>query len=486
MSGIFGEIHTLLQGNEEVKLRVFGDEFYARYETIEGYTVVYDIDSKKYCYASLHEGKLISSGIDITKSVPIGIPLHLKEDVSPNRSFVNRYNEAPTNIKPEPNRVFGPNEGLLEGISITKGTVTGLTIIVEFSDLSTSITVNDVHELMNEENYHKNGNFCSVKEYFELMSNKELTYQNHVVGPIKLSREREYYINELFIKEAMDIVMNDMNIDLSQFDSMGRGVVDAVNFLYAGESIPANFLWPHSFETDLEYNGMKVRSYMLTGLGRESSKLRIGTFCHETGHLLCQFPDMYDYGDRDGDSEPSEGIGQYCLMGSGNHLNNGLTPSPVCAYLRDLAGWCTNKIILTDGIHNAQHGDYSTVMKYNTDKENEYFLIENRTALGLDKHLPSSGLAIYHCDIFGSNEYEEGTPARHYQCALLQADGKLDLERNKNRGDIGDLFGEVTGIAISSDTNPSTKQWDRKESGLVISNITKPDMNIEFEVISIL
>jgi M6 family metalloprotease-like protein len=48
---------------------------------------------------------------------------------------------------------------------------------------------------------------------------------------------------------------------------------------------------------------------MLTGLGRQKVDLSIGTFCHESGHLLCRFPDMYDYGQRDGDFEKSQGTG---------------------------------------------------------------------------------------------------------------------------------------------------------------------------------
>ena len=55
-------------------------------------------------------------------------------------------------------------------------------------------------------------------------------------------------------------------------------------------------------------------------MGRSADDLSIGTFCHENGHLLCRFPDMYDYGERDGDTVESAGIGGYCLMGSGNHL----------------------------------------------------------------------------------------------------------------------------------------------------------------------
>ena len=91
---------------------------------------------------------------------------------------------------------------------------------------------------------------------------------------------------------------------------------------------------------------MRTDLYLLTSLGRTAADLSIGTFCHENGHLLCRFPDMYDYGERDGDSVVSAGIGNYCLMGSGNHLDFGRSPSPVCSYLRDLAGWCDNEIDL--------------------------------------------------------------------------------------------------------------------------------------------
>ena len=54
------------------------------------------------------------------------------------------------------------------------------------------------------------------------MSNGKLDYTNRVVGPIKLSRNRSYYANDgtisLLIKEVMDKVVNDLGIDLSEFD----------------------------------------------------------------------------------------------------------------------------------------------------------------------------------------------------------------------------------------------------------------------------
>ena len=68
---------------------------------------------------------------------------------------------------------------------------------------------------------------------------------------------------------------------------------------------------------------------------------------------------------------------------------------------------------------------------------------------------PTRGLAVYHCDTLGSNEWQDGTRNEHYQCALLQADGHLDLENNRNPGDPGDLFQAQAGVVLSDTTMPA-------------------------------
>ena len=85
--------------------------------------------------------------------------------------------------------------------------------------------------------------------------------------------------------------------------------------------------------------------------------------------------------------------------------------------------------------------------------------------MDLDRALPASGLAVYHCDILGSNELQEGTAAKHYQCALLQADGRRDLELNVNQGDGGDLFGQTAGVVLSAESSPHSREWDGRDSG---------------------
>ena len=488
MSSLNGEVILADQSvGDALQLRIFGDEFYARRETLDGYTDIYDTEQRRYCYATLAVGRFVSTGIPVYKPAPRNLRRHLKEDPEVrNEKFGLRY----ARIRPPEEdaetgrmRTLGPDGGLLNGRKLHRGQIQGLTVIVDFDDVRTNIATADVEAMFNSDNYSENRNYCSVKTYFETVSSGKLTYTNLVIGPVRLSKRRSYYINNLLVEEAMDIVVNDLNVDLTQFDSKNEGIVDAINFLYAGESQYDGDLWPHNSFKTLHYGSTRTHYYQLTGLGLHKVDLRIGTICHENGHLLCRFPDMYDYGKRDGDHEKSQGIGRYCLMGSGNHLNQRRTPSPVCGYLRELAGWVDTVIDLNSpGTYAAEHGRYDTVMKFSTDKTNEYFVVENRTKLGLDSHLPSSGLAVLHCDSLGSNEWQDSTRNKHYQCALVQADGHLDLENNRNPGDEGDLYKAKTGVALSNATTPSSREWDGTDSGLQIRDVTAPSQAIDFSV----
>ena len=488
MSAIFNENLIFRQEKgPDVELLVNGDEFYARYETVDGYTVVYDMDLGLYCYANLESGAFVPTGTPIAKAPPVGLRRHLKESAEVrNRKFRQRY-DAIRPAQPEASahmvRTFGPQRGLLSGRRLSTGQVTGLTVLVEFTDLQSTVTPADVDDMLNGANYAANGNFCSVREYYRLVSGGKLDYSNVVVGPIRLSRSQTFYKNTLLVREAMDIVAAQLNNDFSRFDSQRQGIIDAVSFMYAGRTVYEGELWPHNFQIDLRYGSYRTGQYMLTSMGRSRVDLSIGTFCHESGHLLCRFPDMYDYGTRDGDFESSHGIGVYCLMGSGNHLDRGRIPSPVCGYLRDLVGWADNQVSLNSiGEFQARHSDYRTVLKYETDRPNEYFIVENRSRLGLDAGLPAAGLAVYHCDWLGSNEWQGGTADKHYQCGLLQADGHLDLERNVNGGDAGDLFFSRDGVVLSHSTMPSSRQWDGAESGLIVGDIGAPGEIVRFRV----
>ena len=186
MSAIFGETLIFSQENgPDVELVVYGDEFYARYETRVGYTAVYDIDEGQYCYAILLDGRFASSGAPLTKPPPVGIKKHLKEsEAVRNEKFEERFvRMSPPEAEGASHhvRTLGANQGLLNGRRVSEGPVRGLTVLVEFDDLSSLVTEQDVDALLNSDNYTRNGNHCSVHEYYHLMSGGRLDYSNTVV-----------------------------------------------------------------------------------------------------------------------------------------------------------------------------------------------------------------------------------------------------------------------------------------------------------------
>ncbi len=488
MSAIFGELLAYPQEHGDlVNLYTFGDEFYARRETLDGFTVIYDEDLGMYCYAALLGGRFASTGVPISRRSPSGLRKHLKESEEiRSQKFNQRYRllrGVPADMPPDIALTLGRENGLLEGRQLNNGKVRGLTILVEFADERTTTTDEDLSEMLNGDNYTAHGNFCSVKEYYHTMSGGRLTYVNDVFGPVRLPKNRIYYKNRPLMKDAVELAMEHYEIDLSRYDSKNEGVIDALSFVYAGRTVYEGWLWPHNHTLDATFDGYEANLYTIQSGGRSPMDLTIGTFCHESGHLLCRFPDLYDYGERDGDFEDSAGLGFYCLMSAGNHLDAGRTPAPICAYLRLLAGWHHEIVDLTGNeTVECRHGDYGRILRYPTDQANEFFLVENRTQLGLDTHLPSSGLAVYHCDILGSNEWQGGTANRHYQVGLLQADGHLDLERNRNQGDATDLFDTVNGEALSDATIPSTRTWDGAASEFMISEISSAGDEMTFRV----
>jgi len=471
-----------LPSGDRLLLRAFGDEFASRLETVDGYAAIYDDASKSYVYATLEDGAYVSTGVSVAAPAPEGLAKHLREaPLIRQHRFTSRYGE----LRPAETdglETFGHNAGLLTGRQRSHGAVRGLTILVEFDDVRAGMSTDDLEPLMNADDYRRHGNFGSVRNYFQVMSAGKLDYTNSVVGPVRLSRDKAYYDQHLLVEEAIQCAIDEFNLDLEDFATQlpgePRKIVDAINILYAGESWYTRTgngnLWPHNHRFVKRFGDVETGLYMLTGAGNSAAGLRIGTICHENGHLLCRFPDIYDYGNRDQDDRESEGIGYYCLMGAGNHLGYRAVPAPICAYLRRLAGWTTDVVLEPGQSYQLRHGDYGIAYLHATDRPSEYFLVENRSAVGFDRYLPDHGLAVLHCDTLGSNEWQDGTQWRHYQCALLQADGKKELEGNLNRGAAGDLYRDRTGVFLSGDTTPNSRAWNGSRSGLILRDCSTP------------
>lgn len=135
MSAIFGEVLILGQAEgPDIALKVFGDEHYARYESPDGYSAVYDVEFGLFCYARLSAaGNFRSTGISLLQPAPKGLVRHLQE--SPRtvvaRAEARKFRRAAmaggTRREETVVRTLGPNQGLLEGRVLSTGAIRGLT-----------------------------------------------------------------------------------------------------------------------------------------------------------------------------------------------------------------------------------------------------------------------------------------------------------------------------------------------------------------------
>jgi hypothetical protein len=202
--------------------------------------------------------------------------------------------------------------------------------------------------------------------------------------------------------------------------------------------------------------------------------LRLGTFCHENGHMICWWPDLYDY-DYD-----SAGVGRFCIMAGGGGSTNPVEP---CGHLKDISGLAVAHVLgdlpqrgltLTAGSNE--------VYKFITpENANEYYLVENRQRTGRDANLPDAGLAIWHVDRFGDNSFNEMTTTYHFQATVVQADGRWDLENDVNSGDNTDLWKAPDYTACGPKTTPNTNWWTTKVSYLLVSNISASGPSMTFD-----
>jgi M6 family metalloprotease-like protein len=482
-----------------VLVRGTGNQDYAVFETLDGYTVVQDPDTGFYQYATLSDDgqALVPTGHNAGEVVPQNLalqphlqlaPEHARQQAlrSPLRQGApSRWQTRRAEKKAQRRALMPTAAGELPQATITVGNFVGLCILIRFPDVADTIPVASINDFCNQAGYSGYGNNGSVRDYFLDNSKGKLSYTNVVTQYYTADHNRAYYTDPAITigTRARELIVEALNwlkaqgFNFNQLTSDGGGYVQALNVFYAGPIVNnwAQGLWPHSWYLAAPFDaggGKKLFDYQITNIG---SELTLRAFCHENGHMVCDYPDLYDY---DSGAAGSAGLGNYCLMCYGGNNKN---PVQICAYLKNEAGWATKAVAITPGITAtlaAANNDFYIHAKSAT----EYMIMENRQKTGRDAFLPDAGLAIFHVDENGSNSNEQRTPALHYECALVQADNRFDLEKNVNAGDADDFFGAPTKTEFSDSTSPDSKWWDGSNSGLRISAVSAPGAVMTFAV----
>jgi len=474
---LFGEPTQLSQPDgSSVSARVWGDEYHQRIEDLAGYTLIPDPLSGWICYAELAPdgSELRSTGVRAGDPVPAGLSrgVRLPSDVVAAKVAAARAAGG-----------FDPRDGEKADYPLpaVAGAVRGIALLVVFADEHAVLGPSEVEAFLNQLGYDENGNNGSVRDYFRDVSNGHLDLP-HSVTPYyyRAAHPKSWYEDpayssgwraRLLVTEALQ-ELERRGFDFSQYDANGDGYVDLVSCFYAGA--PAWTwglgLWPQAGEIGFHADGVIARLWQISPL---RDGLTLGTPCHEIGHALCQWADLYDQGGE------SWGVGLFCLMSSPGTYRNPLEP---CGPLKYLSGW--TETILLDGVMPGQQATAAgnrVFLVSHPPVPTEFYLVENRRRAGRNADQPDDGLAVWHVDWRGDNGREAMLPDIHYMVTLMQADGRWDLEREANWGDATELFGAPDFTHFGPDGEPPARWWRGQSAALYLDNISAPGDTITFD-----
>ena len=245
----------------------------------------------------------------------------------------------------------------------------------------------------------------SLIEYYNEISYGQFQMDGLVSGWYQSSLNQSQAVEDVRQYVAEIASLADSDLDYGQFDNDGPdnipnsgdddGYVDGIAVVYPGCLSGSNNLWAHQSSlggnayvtNDLRPNGeyIVVNSYIvcpeLPGSDNciTTDPSPMGLYAHEFGHIL-GLPDLYDRDDTNGDSE---GLGEWCLMASGNWLGwYGDTPAHMSAWCKIQMGWIDPIVsnVQETNVAIAQVATSPTAIKVWEDdyRSNRYFLIENR------------------------------------------------------------------------------------------------------------
>ena len=379
----------------------------------------------------------------------------------------------------------------------TMGEIHVPVILVEYADVKLSLTDAKTRfdNQFNGDDYKDAGGYGSVKEYFEDQSDGQFIPRFDIIGPVTLSKKRDYYGEnngdiidpnaQAMITEACRLA--DESADFSKYDNNGDGYVDFLYVIYAGYGESANSstlthtVWPHKSQIQpLALDGVQVSLYACSNEldGYEGTNIDgIGTVCHEFTHCL-GLPDFYATNYASG----AFGMDRWSVLHSGNYNNGSHTPCGYTGYEKDFLGW--KKLIVlnepTDIVLKpmSEGGDAYKIV--NDANPNEYYIIENHKKSKGDSHIPAEGMLVIHVDYSESawqNNAVNNDPS-HQRMTIIPADNKLTSSSLS-----GDVYpGSAKNTELTSTSTPAAEVYVGGYMGKDLTNITKngDDVSLSF------
>ena len=496
-----------------------GDEHINWYTTLDGVLLVQAADNSYYVGKVTKNGRLIATqqlAHEAAWRSSAETNLIRKQDKDKFYSYVSKVaelSENSCNNRPLTRVTVDSGYGGVPYFPHT-GSPKALVILAEFAD--TTFTIQNTKQvftnyLMNEGHftetaYRQNGNYKGVRGYFKDCSYGKFTPTFDVVGPVKLPKPQTYYgAGDDNITDLMTDACNavDNEVDFSQYDANGDGMVDLVYIIYAGHS--ANYrgntstdIWPKSGTTIISktFDGKSIRRYGVSNelAGRENKKKEketingIGLFCHEFSHTL-GLPDIYAIPGTAAADQDNQGMEYWDLMDGGTEVQNGRVPSPYLAWEREAMGWMTIDKLTSDqqvtDLKSLENGGKAYKI-LNKNVANEFIVLQSIQQggwyQGWTKTQIPKGLLAYRIsypydkvNIFDFPNNVKGKP----RVIVVPADGEV-LSAMNSGGDFNKYITNLTNDLYplgSKNSINEFKMYDGSKLKCKIINITQNDAN---------
>lgn len=444
-----------------VDVKLFGTEFYMRAESVDGYTLIRDKQTKWICYAILNA--------DSSELVPTGEIYHGVAKIdSPVKGglFLNKHidlkEKARNSIIAKKRKMAGV-DNLDQSMVKTPphpvtGVVKGLCIVVDFSDEPGTLPMSEFENFCNNLTYTNYGNNGSLRKLYFDYSGGLVDYQNVVYGYFRAPLTFAEYDQMQFAQGAQQILGLALNwiaglgFDFSTLTTNPDGSITAINLMYTGN--PPNWaegMWFHQGGYNgFSANGVHSGAY---NCSPANEPLGIAVVAHENGHMIGQWPDTYKYTANNG----PDGIGSFDLMCSYGDTYNPVPPNP---HFATSAGW--GKVVDVTYFNGviSDTANSLTIYKYvNPNDTNEFFLFKNRMQEGRSSAIPDQGLTIWHINRGGDNQ------TMHHETYLEHANNNIEDHNDA-------CFHLGMNAEFGASTTPNSSYYNSNPSGLRVWDIS--------------
>lgn len=452
-----GTVRVKQPDGSYVTLRLHGDEWRHYQTTTDGYTVVKD-HRGFFVYAEKDAGELkataqvahdLTERDDKEQVFLKGIEKNQAPAMSDHATTMCHQIQQIQRQKLASRRAQGARASQYDYSKFK-----GLIVLVEYKDKSFSREdyKDIVDDMVNKEGYSGFDDLTltgSVRDYFSDNSYGSFQPEFDVVGPYKVNYSqyspRGVDNVDPIIIAAIDAA--DEDVDFSEYDGDGDGMVDLIYFIVAGNGAnysgnDSRLWWPHRYVVyqpssgsyGMEKDGVTLYDYAssteLMGYTSYPQTVRIdgiGTIVHEFSHVL-GLPDFYDadYEENGQSNDP----GDWSVMAGGCYADNGDTPVGYSLYERYSVGFMDEpQTIDKEGSYALNSLPTSGEgYRINSAVSDEFFLFENRQQADFvwDSYLPGSGLLVHRVEKPGSSVWENNTVnnySGHNYYEVIRANG---------------------------------------------------------------